>query len=376
MEKEELENNEDENIKYNPITIKINTNKKDGYLHLLKNIDFNFCIKFNTGPYFLSSTPDLFNNDLLYKSTKILKELYKITDYSKYLNQDNPNFIDYEKFYNSSEIYNLKYISNINESILYCPSMSFRIPLYLIKLSENPKEIFYSNEHISINDKEKIQEIKNQIKLDINRTIIQYPIGKEKEFTIKLSQLLFEISCRENNLSYIQGMNFIAAFILLLTGNNSELSLIIFFKIFYMESNYFHKSFKFCYDENFSLLIHYVVLFKDLLLRYNKDLYNHIINLDENFFWLMKWIQTLFVINFNFEFAIKCWDIIIAKGLDSIISISLSIIMFLEKQIFQCEEIEHFMNLINNLNYINVEDSVDLFNFIFQNIENNTWNFE
>jgi hypothetical protein len=143
-----------------------------------------------------------------------------------------------------------------------------------------------------------------------------------------------------------------------------------------MESNYFHKSFKFCYDENFSLLIHYVVLFKDLLLRYNKELYNHIINLDENFFWLMKWIQTLFVINFNFEFAIKCWDIIIAKGLDSIISISLSIIMFLEKQIFQCEEIEHFMNLINNLNYINVEDSVDLFNFIFQNIENNTWNFE
>ena len=83
----------------------------------------------------------------------------------------------------------------------------------------------------------------------------------------------------------------------------------------------------------------------------------------------MKWIQTLFVINFNFEFAIKCWDIIIAKGLDSIISISLSIIMFLEKQIFQCEEIEHF-------NFINVEDSVDLFNFIFQNIENNTWNFE
>ena len=376
MEKEELENNEDENIKYNPITIKININKKDGYLYLLKNIDFDFCYKFNTGPYFLSSTPNLFNNDLIYKSTKILKELYKITDYSKYLNKDNPNFIDYKVFYNSPQINSLKNISNINESILYCPSMSFRIPLYLIKLSSNPKTILYSNEHISINNNEKIKEIKNQIELDINRTLIHYPIGKEKDFTIKLRQLLFEISSREIGLSYIQGMNFIAAFILLMTGNNSELSLIIFFKVFYMESQFFKKPYKLCYDENFTLLTHYVVLFKDLLFRNYKDLYYKIMSLDDNFFWLLKWIQSLFVINFKFEFAIKFWDIFISKGLDFIIIISLSIIVYLENKIYQCEEIDEFINLIDSLYNIQNDDSIELLTFIFNNIENNFWNFE
>lgn len=363
-------------IKYKPILIKINTNKKDGYLHLLKNIDFDFCYKFKTGPYFLSSTPNLFNNDLIYKSTKILKELYKITDYSKYLNKDNPNFIDYKLFYNSPQIYNLKNISNINESILYCSSMSFRIPLYLIKLSSNPKTILYSNEHIPINNNEKIKTIKNQIELDINRTLIHYPIGKEKDFTIKLSQLLFEISTREIGLSYIQGMNFISAFILLMTGNNSELSLIIFFKIFYMESKYFKKPFKLCYDDNFSLLTHYVVLFKDLLFRNYKDLYYKIMSLDDNFFWLLKWIQSLFVINFKFEFAIKFWDIFISKGLDFIIIISLSIIVYLENKIYQCEEIDEFINLIDSLYNIQNDDSIELLTFIFNNIENNFWNFE
>ena len=363
-------------IKYKPILIKINTNKKDGYLHLLKNIDFDFCYKFKTGPYFLSSTPNLFNNDLIYKSTKILKELYKITDYSKYLNKDNPNFIDYKLFYNSPQINNLKNISNINESILYCPSMSFRIPLYLIKLSSNPKTILYSNEHISINNNEKIKEIKNQIKLDINRTLIKYPIGKEKDFTIKLSQILFEISSREIGLSYVQGMNFIAAFILLLTGNNSELSLIIFFKVFYMESKFFKKPYKLCYDENFILLTHYVVLFKDLLYRNYKDLYYKIISLDENFFWLLKWIQTLFVINFKFELAIKFWDIIISKGLDYIIYISLSIIVFLENQIYECDDIVQFIKLLDNLYNFQNDDSIEMLSFIFNNVENDIWNFE
>ena len=254
--------------------------------------------------------------------------------------------------------------------------MSFRIPLYLIKLSSNPKTNLYSNEHISINNNEKIKEIKNQIKLDINRTLIKYPIGKEKDFTIKLSQLLFEISSREIGLSYVQGMNFIAAFILLLTGNNSELSLIIFFKVFYMESKFFKKPYKLCYDENFILLTHYVVLFKDLLYRNYKDLYYKIISLDENFFWLLKWIQTLFVINFKFELAIKFWDIIISKGLDYIIYISLSIIVFLENQIYECDDIVQFIKLLDNLYNFQNDDSIEMLSFIFNNVENDIWNFE
>ena len=49
--------------------------------------------------------------------------------------------------------------------------------------------------------------------------------------------------------------------------------------------------------------------------------------------WIGKWFQLLFLTNFTFELILKFWDIILAKGLDYMIGISLAICEVLQVKI-------------------------------------------
>lgn len=357
---------------YKPILIYIDTEDPHYYFSFLSQIDMEFCKVHSIGPRFLENVPTLFDKKYFEQERKILKELYSITNYKNYLKKHKKS-IDYSSFFKSKAPLNITQINNLNECILFCPSSVFRIPLYCYKFYlEKPTKPSYSNFHVVKNNEQNIK----QIELDLFRTSTKYNVMKEKNFINNFRALLNEISMRDEELAYVQGMNFIGAFILMLTGNQLELSLIFFFKILNMKSEYFNICFRTCYCQNFKLLINYLTLFKDLCFRYEKEIYDKLQEIEDNgFFWIGKWIQTLFVLNFKFEIAMKFWDIILSNGIDKVIDISLSIITFYKEEIIKVKCLEDFIEIMQRLNYLNENESKNLFSYILNNIENHNYKY-
>lgn len=352
-------------IIYKSINIQINTNNQKDYFKYLKLINFDFCKKFEIGPNFLGEIPSLFNKDYKSTTTSILLHLFKLIKYPKVEER-----LDYKFLFTSDYILNLSKLTDkkLNQSIIDCPSMAFRIPLYCIKLSFTPEKFFYSNIHKGNNQNSK--KIKNQIELDIPRTCFKYEVLKQKEFITNFRTLLYEIACRDEELSYVQGMNFLAAFILMLTGNQLELSLVFFTKILYLKSEFFDTYYRSCFGSNFSLLRNYTVKFKDMIWRYENEIYNKLEEINNDFYlWASKWIQTLFVLNFKFELAMKFWDIILSEGLDSVLVICISIVKFLEKDILKVECIEDLLIILDKINSFNINEYEKLLTLIEKNVK-------
>ena len=355
-------------IIYKSINIEINTNNSKDYFNYLKLINFDFCKKFEIGPYFLCEIPCLFNKSYQNTATSRLLHLLKLIKYPK------AEALDYKFLFTSDSILNLSKLNynKLNEFIIDCPSMAFRILLYCVKLSFTPEIFFYSNIHKG--NSNNTQKIKNQIELDIPRTCFKYDVLKQKEFITNFRTLLFEIACRDEELSYVQGMNFLAAFILMFTGNQLELSLILFTKILYLKSEFFGMYYRNCFGSNFSLLRNYTVKFKDMVWRYENEIYNKLEDIGNDYYlWVSKWIQTLFVLNFKFELAMKFWDIIISEGLDSVLVISISIVKFLEKDILKANYIEDLLLIIEKINSFTQNEYVKLFTFIEKNVKNHIY---
>lgn len=339
------------------------------YLSYLPQINFTLCKEYLIGPYFLANIPELFKTK--FDTLPILTQLMTITNYKQYINSKFPSQIDYEMLFNSMNIKMLKKLPKIDEIIFFCPSQAFRIPLYSIKLSReinnNPS---YTEEHIELPQKDQAQ-IQRQIELDLGRTSFKYKVLNEPLFRSNFRRLLYEVACRDPSLSYVQGMNFVAAFILMFTGNQLELSTICFLKILNMNSALFNMSFRYCYTEHFALLQNYCVEFKDLLLRYEKEIYLKVIELEiEDYLWIAKWFQTLFVLNFRFEIVMKFWDIVMSKGLDVIVLIALSIASFYKKDILKCTSVEDFLFLFGKMNNLTLSQSKELFSSIASDVIN------
>lgn len=354
-------------IVYKSIDIKIDINNSLDYLRYLKAIDFNFCKQFKIGPFFLGDIPILFNNQYKKNTTLILKGLLKLINYTQY------NEIDYKVLFTSDNVLLFSRIKDkkIKEFIKDCPSMAFRIPLYCALLSSIPNR-FFSNERGALLDKK--NTVKRQIELDIPRTSFKYEVMKEKQFNTNFRSLLYELACRDEDLAYVQGMNFIAAFILMLTGNQLELSLLFFMKILNLHSKLFDMPFRNVFTENFILLQYYLTQFKDMTCRYEYEIYKKLEEIENDyFFWVSKWIQTLFVLNFKFEFAMKFWDIILSEGLDSVLVISLSIVKFIEKDILNVNYIEELFFVLEKINTFSQEECVALFSLIERNVKENKY---
>lgn len=344
-------------------------------LSLLSSLDFDFCKTFNIGPFFLNTIPNLFTDDYINKSLLILTKLIRHCNlHSLHSNTINPQTF----FSNITVLCKLLSFPDKPTAILYCGSMNFRIPLYILHLNTItiPSQALTIINTPSPLPQSTSSSVKHQIELDIPRTSFQYPVLKEQTFRNNFKQLLYEIARRDTTLSYVQGMNFIAAFILMFTGNQLESSLFIYMKLLYLKSNYFNREFRYCYINDFMLMREYIVLFKDMLYRYECDIYNVLIeNEIDGILWLSKWIQTLYVLNFKFEFTMKLWDVILVYGLDSVVSIAISIIKYYEKKINKVNDLEMFMDVLDMI-YKDMESedkAKKMLSYIVGNIINNVY---
>ena len=85
---------------------------------------------------------------------------------------------------------------------------------------------------------EKLDEnILRVINCDLPRTFPSKHVMKENKFTQTLKEALLEISLIDAELGYVQGINNIVAYFLMLAGNNMEICITLFLSLMYMTSD-------------------------------------------------------------------------------------------------------------------------------------------
>ena len=180
-----------------------------------------------------------------------------------------------------------------------------------------------------------------QIEKDLNRTFI-HESEKTKKNIQKLKNVL---NCIHHiNQEYCQGMNFIAGFLLKLTNYDEVKTLYIIKNILIDIKGYF--------ENEFPLLKKNINIFEKYLKELFPKLYNHFIKCDVySEFWVGKWLQTLFTLSLPFEELCNVWDILIIKGFDYIIYISLALINSIENELLKLEDSSDILAYIKNALY-------------------------
>lgn len=223
---------------------------------------------------------------------------------------------------------------------------NFRFFIWDIILSEKYNNHKYFNYEEELKLYQSIlqnKEISPQIEKDLNRTFIN-----EAEQTQKNIQILRNIlNCinKYNSSGYCQGMNFIVGYLLKLTNYNEVKTFYIFKSLL--------PDIKGNFEVGFPLLKKNNELFNKLFQETYPKLYKHFEKHDiVNEFWVGKWFQTLFTLSVPFEELNVIWDVLIIKGFDFSIFISLALIEFIEKDLLEIKDpvdiVNYFEKILNS----------------------------
>jgi len=250
------------------------------------------------------------------------------------------------------------------ERVFKGPPDSFRWLSWLIcaEIPESRQREFFLKNYL-----EKIDEkTDNQIKKDLNRTIVEISLSKnsydssidkfcEEDPTLNyLYRVLRAFSNNDKEVSYCQGMNFIAGFILIVSEFNET-------ETFYLLIALFSETFgtKFgirgFFSENFPLLKAYIFIFNHFFQKKMPELKEHFKKLEiPDEVWISKWIQTLFTICLPIDATMRVWDCIMSDGLEFLISFSIAFVKTFEEDLLNLgdsfEVIEFFRNIFTGRN--------------------------
>ena len=207
-------------------------------------------------------------------------------------------------------------------------------------------EKYYNHKYFKYDEEEKIYNsfLKNskkhiQIERDLNRTFIKES-EKNSQNIQKLRNILNCIN--QYNKGYCQGMNFIAGYLLKLT-NFDEI------KTFYIFKNIL-KDIQGYFEDDFPLLKTNIYIFDKYFKELYPKLYKHFKKAEVyNEFWVGKWFQSLFTLSLPFDELCTIWDILIIKGFDFIIYISLAIIGSIEKELLEIKDSSDILAYLENV---------------------------
>jgi hypothetical protein len=209
------------------------------------DLNLQFCKEYSIGPYFLTTK----TSNLNFQTTSFL--LKKIGYITKSLNNQNiMDSLDYKEIYSFDTIYfikeNLKDKVANTSSVRFINSNIFRPIFYYILLLDRASDTGLSSAADNQlllrdnNDYELDQVILGQIKCDLHRTFPSFKVSKDELFISNLNDALVTISHQDKELSYVQGLNFIVAFLLMLLGNDKHKSVELFSAIMNTESKLYH----------------------------------------------------------------------------------------------------------------------------------------
>ncbi|CAD8197053.1 unnamed protein product [Paramecium pentaurelia] len=196
------------------------------------------------------------------------------------------------------------------------------------------------------------------INKDIKRTLINHPFfqSTNDDYTIghlQLYHILQGLSNYYPKLGYCQGMNFIAGFLLLVSGGDEYYSYQCLITLLS------HPKFMlyFNYDSNFQLLGFLEFITQKQLQIHLPQLYKHLysqLNYPESF-WLTKIILTLFLYNFQLQYCLRFWDYIIVEGIFYLPSLVIKILDQFQSQILVIHEFSEIAQWFQQLDQMTLD---------------------
>jgi hypothetical protein len=196
----------------------------------------------------------------------------------------------------------------------------------------------------------------NQISKDVDRTFPDLPffsIEAQGEYGQAIIQNILEAySVKVPDVGYCQSMNFMVAFVLVISGGNEKESFWFFTAI--LERS--HEQIPFdglrgFYESDFPLLHQYMSVFNALFKEWLPELWGHF---DQqgvpDQIWIQKWFMTCFLYSFPYGLCIRIWDNILAFGTRFIFNVSLSLLSLLRDQLIELDfgEINEFFKSLKD----------------------------
>ena len=286
----------------------------------------------------------IFFNTNKRKFKKILDNKIRCLVYSlKFIQiKELPNLLCLNKTYNN----HLLKIIYKNILIKY-RDMNIKTHIYIWKII-----LGYSKTKHEYNYKKILEDIKNFpdkipsseiIRLDVNRTNFETEKEKNRD---KITRILFGLSLNCPDINYSQGMNFIAAFLLNLCGDEEE-AFYIFLSLLLTSDygNLFHKE--------LANLKKYFYVFERIIDILLPELYNYLkINNIKVSFFISPWFITLFTDTYlniknrgNPKVLMRIWDLFLFSGCKSILKVGIALLKNYEHKIMSLtfEELLRFL---------------------------------
>lgn len=175
-------------------------------------------------------------------------------------------------------------------------------------------------------------QIEDDINKDLPRTFSDHPYFSGDKGKSALKRVLKAFALQNRDIGYCQGLNYIVAFMLLVSGGRDEEC---FFLLCHIVKSFDLKG---VYTSRFPGLWKMIAQFNSLLEQKNPRLFSHL--QQENAYemtWLGPWFLSLFTTSLPFHFVIRVWDVLLAQGSDALIKLALRLVELMGGQLSKAD---------------------------------------
>jgi len=241
------------------------------------------------------------------------------------------------------------------------PPETFRWVSWIIalELDDNRTEASY----IDLLNIDLEKKTDTQIKKDLNRTINNDKIVVLDKTFSSLYNVLKAYANFDKDVGYCQGMNFISAFLLIISDFN-EVDTFYLMTLIFTNKICDNLGIRGFFLPDFPLLKLYLLQFNHIFekkLPKLKNLFEELGVPDE--LWIAKWIQSLYTICLPLDYLVRVWDCLISTGHTFLFKFAIALLAKFEKDLLKFDDISDvndFLKKINNENQNQIEIDIEL----------------
>ena len=182
---------------------------------------------------------------------------------------------------------------------------------------------------------------RENIEKDLQRTFPNEKFFIAKDGRTKLASLLCQIAGLYPEVGYLQGMNQVLAFVLMVNGGDESQALSFYQAL---EQRDHINGF---FVDGFPLNFFYQFVFLEELKKRDKKVYLFVKDLP-SVCWTFKWFNTLFLYSFPLEFCVQVWDRVVAVGLFFIVFVAVSMLLNMRDKILAMKDHDELLDYQNH----------------------------
>ena len=229
-----------------------------------------------------------------------------------------------------------------------------------LKFNTNFIQGYYEN----LKNEKCLNDNEETILKDVNRTFHDYPLFSkyQEKANTALYNILRSYSIYNSEVGYCQGMNFIAGFLLIVSGFREEEC---FWCFSLLMNNYIYhdrlriKGMEGLYSNYFPLLQIMNDLFIIIVTQHNPELKAHFDHLGvSELMYFSKWSLSIFLYSLPLKYCLRIWDYVLAEGYSYLLSFSLGLLDFNDQQI-QCSDFIQINELLSNLKEVISKEHIE-----------------